>query len=72
MEITTPTSPAVTLAPPAEASSPPGVSPGPQMFPISPSPEGQDHTRVVPSSSLVSSVANAPVLSVGLSVFTDF
>jgi len=64
MENVTPTSPAVTLGPPAEASSPPGVSPGPQMFPMSPSAEGQDHTSVVPSSSLVPSLANAPVLSV--------
>ena len=31
----TPTSPAVTLGPPTEASSPPGVSPRPQMFPMS-------------------------------------
>ena len=37
MENVTPTSPAVTLGPPAEASSPPGVSPGPQTFPMSPS-----------------------------------
>ena len=65
MENVTPTSPAVTLGPPAEASSPPGVSPGPQTFPMSPSAEGQDHTSVVPSSSLVPSLANAPVLSVG-------
>ena len=64
MENTTPTSPAVTLGPPAEASSPHGVSPGPQMFPMSPSAEGQDHTSVVPSSSLVPSLANAPGLSV--------
>ena len=33
MENVTPTSPAVTLGPPAEASSQPGVSPGPQTFP---------------------------------------
>ena len=32
---------------------------------MSPSAEGQDHTSVVSSSSLVSSLANAPVLSVG-------
>ena len=55
----------MTLGPPAEASSPPGVSPGPQTFPMSPSAEGQDHTSVVSSSSLVPSLANAPVLSVG-------
>ena len=65
MENVTPTSPTVTLGPPAEASSPPGVSPGPQTFPMSPSAEGQDHASVVPSSSLVPSLANAPVLSVG-------
>ena len=65
MENVTPTSPAVTLGPPAEASSPLGVSPGPQTFPMSPSAEGQDHTSVVPSLSLVPSLANAPVLSVG-------
>ena len=66
MENATPTSPAVTLGPPAEASSLPGVSPGPQTtFPMSPSAEGQDHTSVVPSSSLVPSLANAPGLSVG-------
>ena len=64
MENATPTSPAVTLGPPAEASSPSGVSSGPQTFPMSPSAEGQDHTSVVPSSSLVPSLANAPVLSV--------
>ena len=32
---------------------------------MSPSAEGQDHTSVVPSSSLVPSLANAPGLSVG-------
>ena len=44
MENTTPASPAVTLGPPAEATSPLGVSPGPQTFPMSPSAEGQDHS----------------------------
>ena len=39
---------------------------------MSPSAEGQDHTSVVPSSSLVPSLPNAPVLSVACQSSLNF